>query len=54
MCAQNAMGARVGEDDLIDMATNVCDADMDEGDWIPMLVGLNVFFIAYTSQMKQR
>lgn len=27
---------RVGEDDLIEMATHICDADSDEGDWIPM------------------
>mmetsp|Transcript_22299 Transcript_22299/g.29162 ORF Transcript_22299/g.29162 Transcript_22299/m.29162 type:complete len:271 (+) Transcript_22299:19-831(+) len=27
---------KVGEDDLIDMATHICDADSDEGDWIPM------------------
>lgn len=39
----NVMNVRVAEDDLIDMATNVCDADMDEGDWIPMLVGQKMF-----------
>lgn len=28
---------KLGEDELIEMATSLCDADADEGDWIPML-----------------
>lgn len=27
---------RVGEDDLIDLATSVCNADLEEGDWLSM------------------
>jgi len=29
--------SRIGEDDLIELATSVCDADTVEGEWIPML-----------------
>ena len=27
---------KLGEDDLMEMTASICDAESDEGDWIPM------------------